>query len=309
MTLAAARGFYKSDFINYLAVERNLSPRTVTEYERDLDCFLEFFKPYFAEELSLETLDQRTIREFLTHLKRDKGYSATALNRKIAVLRAYFLFLEREGYVERSPMIGIKSAKMGRPLPKVLSETEVKTLLGASNTENERNSRSRETILRDRAILEVFYATGMRISELVGLDVGSMNLEKGLVLVTGKGNKQRMVLLNESAIRSVAEYLGVRPRAEDRALFLNRFGRRFTVRGVEYLFSGYLRKSGIQKSACPHTMRHSFATHMLEHGSDLMTLKELLGHQSLSTTQIYTNISFQHMRETYRKSHPRDHFK
>lgn len=299
--LARARRYYIDDFLNYLSVEKNLSSRTIDEYEKDLIIFIKYFKPHFEQELTLETIDERTIREFLTYLKRKKNYSPAALNRKIACLKSYFLFLENEGYIEKSPMKNVHSAKANKLLPKVLTVKDVLHLLKAVDSEPNEKMR-----VRDRAILELFYASGIRIGEMVKLDIDSVDLESLTLKVTGKGNKQRIVLLNNASKKAIEDYLRQRPVSHDAALFLNRFKKRLSIRGIENIFSKYLKWAGINKSACPHTLRHSFATHMLEGGSDLMTIKELLGHKNLSTTQIYTNISLKHMRDTYQKSHPRD---
>jgi site-specific recombinase XerD len=299
MNLTRKRGYYKSDFLSYLAVERNLSPRTIREYKADLDIFFNFFKPYFDQELTLENLDERSIRDFLSYLKLDHHYTAKSLNRKIAALRSYFKYLEDERIINRSPMGGIKSAKLEKHLPKVLTESEVNDLLNAPLILNN------EKGIRDKAILELLYATGIRISELVGLNLESMDLENFTLRVRGKGSKDRMVLFNESAARAIEAYLAIRPNTSSNSLFLSMAKKRMSKRSIELIFDEYLERAGINKSASPHTLRHSFATHMLEGGSDLMTIKELLGHENLSTTQIYTNISLQHIRETYRKSHPR----
>ena len=306
MQLEKIRNYYRDDFLNFLSVERNLSPRTIQEYSKDLELFFKFFADAFSNELTLETFDERTIREFLTHLKLKQNYTAKALNRKLATLRSYFRFLESEEYIKRSPMQGISSAKLPKILPKVMTEKEVNSLLDAPKQTKYKDPNSK---VRDLAMLELLYATGMRISELVNLDIDAIDLEQMTAKVTGKGNKQRIVLINDAAKDAIMSYLKVRPIAKEAALFLNRFKKRFTIRGVEFLFSRYLRQTVINKQASPHTMRHSFATHMLEGGADLMTIKELLGHESLATTQVYTNISLKHMRQIYKKSHPRDHKK
>lgn len=294
-----ARGYYKEDFINYIAVERNLALRTVKEYQQDIEAFLTYFGPFFEQELTLETMDERTIREFLTFLKMKKGYTARAINRKIATLKGYFKFLENEGYIPRNPMVNIKSAKTGKQVPKVLSQSEVELILEAPTGTGILSK-------RDRAILELFYATGMRISELVGLNIESVDFERNMIKVRGKGNKERYVLMNNSAREAIKAYLDERAKISSPALFLNRTNVRLSKRAVQQLFARYLKKAGISKPASPHTLRHSFATHLLMGGADLMTIKELLGHENLSTTQVYTNISLEHIRDIYEKSHPRE---
>jgi site-specific recombinase XerD len=317
--LARMRNYYRADFINYLSVERNLSSRTLREYQFDLDIFFEFFQPYLEEELTLETMDERTIREFLTFLKMKRNYTSRAINRKLATLKAYFKFLKKEGYLKNSPVAEIKCAKLEKHLPRVLNEQDVVKLLDApqsafSSTASSTSSPSLSdhqllAFYRDRAILELFYATGMRISELVGIDLEDIDFQSHMIRVTGKGNKQRLVLMNNSAISALESYLALRPnvrsKASANALFLSRKNVRLTQRAVQYLFSKYLQRAGVNKVASPHTLRHSFATHLLEGGSDLMTIKELLGHENLSTTQIYTNISMKRIKEVYEECHPR----
>lgn len=299
-----ARGYYVQDFLVHLSVERTLARRTIREYEMDLGLFFEHLEPYLREDLTLEGIDPRTIREFLAYLRRERNYTSNALNRKIACLKTYFRFLESEGYLKSSPMNGINSAKDGRVLPKVLTQPEVEQLLEAARARLDAGG-NREFALRDRAALELFYASGIRLAELVGLDLNHIDLERKTMRVTGKGNKQRMVFINDAAADALRNYLAARPKSRSSAVFLNRFGDRLSRRAVEITFAQIMQDTGLDKHASPHTLRHSFATHMLEGGSDLVTIKELLGHSSLSTTQVYTNLSRQKMREVYDESHPR----
>lgn len=302
--LDRARGYYVQDFLEHISVERNLGRRTVVEYEADLKLFFEFFEPHLQDGLTLAGMDERTIREFLSYLRRQRDYTPQGLNRKIACLKSYFRFLEKEGYVDSTPMNDVKSARGGRLLPKVLTEDEVGVILNRT-VERMAEKPGEWGPVRDRAILELFYATGMRLAELVGLDVSDLDLDKRSLRVTGKGNKQRFVFMNEPAVKAVRAYLACRPKVRTDALFLNRFHDRLSRRAVELMFEKVKDEAGLQKAASPHTLRHSFATHMLEGGSDLVTIKELLGHSNLSTTQVYTNISRPRMREVYDESHPR----
>jgi site-specific recombinase XerD len=309
--IARARNYFIEDFINYLAVERNLSNRTIKEYEHDLKIFMEYFRPFLEGELTIGDIDERTIREFLTHLRMKKNYSPKALNRKISTMKAYFRFLENEGYVKKSPMQRIKSVKMGRQSPRVFSQKEVEQLVGSPGGGPETPQEASkpggtalDSSARDRAILELFYATGMRIAELAALSVEDLDLEQLTIKVTGKGNKERIVLMNQSSADALRKWLDVRP-ARDRAVFLNRHGKRMSIRGIQILFKKRLAQSGVASAGSPHTMRHSFATHLLEGGADLISIKELLGHESLSTTQIYTNIALTRIKKVYRESHPR----
>lgn len=303
--LDRARGYYVQDFLLHIQVERSLGRRTVHEYEHDLRIFFEYLEPHLAEDLTLKGIDTRTIREFLAYLRAERGYTPNALNRKIACLKSFFRFLEDEKHIAASPMQRISSARDGRLLPKVLTEEEVDRILETA-AERVESAPNREYALRDRAILELLYATGMRLAEVVGLNLNDVDMDKLSLRVTGKGNKQRYVFMNRIAAAALKDYLACRPKAKSTAVFLNRFGNRLSRRAVEITFEKVLAEAGIDKSASPHTMRHSFATHMLEGGSDLVTIKELLGHESLSTTQVYTNISRRRMREVYDQSHPRD---
>jgi integrase/recombinase XerC len=203
-------------------------------------------------------------------------------------------------------MSRVRSAKERKTLPKVLSPDEITLLL---DTVEERigETRNPDLALRDRAIFELFYATGIRLSELVGLSVDDIDFDRQALRVLGKGNKERVVFFNDTAAVALEEYLYATPRQTPGGpVFLNRYGARISQRGVEKMFKQVLQQSGLEKHASPHTLRHSFATHMLEGGSDLVTIKELLGHESLQTTQVYTNISRKRMRTVYERAHPRD---
>jgi integrase/recombinase XerC len=312
-SLEKSRSFYQKDFLTYLSAERNLSPRTVKEYQQDLHHFFHS-KTIDVEkhpDFSLSTVDERTIREYLVELKQDLHYTPRGINRKIACLKAYFAFLEKEGFISRSPTADLKSVRDHRPLPKVLSVEEVEGLLKAVPLPEIPSKPSTEwlkknfLLLRDRAILELFYASGIRVSELVGLDVDAIDFEKKMLKVLGKGGKERYVFFNDAASLALKHYLSARPESKSFALFLNRRGKRLSVRMVQILLKKHLKRAGIQKSASPHTLRHSFATHLLEGGADLVTIKELLGHANLATTQIYTNVSLSHMKQTYQQAHPR----
>lgn len=304
--LHRAHGYYVQDYLLHLSVERSLGRRTIEEYERDLELFFNWLEPLFAEGMALPEIDARTVREFLAYLRQQKGYTAAGLNRKIACLKGYFTYLELEKILLASPMARIRSAKEGKLLPKVLSQDEVSLLLDTVD-ECVAQAKHPHLALRDRAIFELFYATGIRLSELVGLDRDDLDFSAMSMRVIGKGNKERVVFFNHSAAEAVREYLASTPRAQAGGpLFLNRYGARLSQRGVEILFANVLQRSGLDKHASPHTLRHSFATHLLEEGSDLVTIKELLGHESLQTTQIYTNISKQKMKAVYQKAHPRD---
>lgn len=312
--IAKLRNYFRDDFINYLFVERNLSPRTLKEYEHDLKVFFDYFEPHLNEELTLDTIDERTIREFLTYLRLKLKYSAKGVNRKLAALKSYFHFLKKEGHIAKTPMEDVRGAKLEKHLPKVLDEDDVAHLIETAENISDLKSEldddgddnyKKFVYVRDYAIMELFYASGMRISELTGLDIEDVDFKNNMIKVTGKGNKQRVVLINDTCAAAIYMYLSVRPEVKIKALFLNRNKTRLSVRAIQIMFRKNMLRAGIAKNASPHTMRHSFATHLLKGGSDLVTIKELLGHENLATTQIYTNITMQHIQETYNKSHPR----
>lgn len=304
--LHSAHGYYVQDYLLHLSVERSLGRRTVAEYESDLEVFFNWLEPLFSDGLTFEALDTRTIREFLAHLRHDRNYTSSGLNRKIACLKGYFAYLEVEKILPNNPMTRVRSAKEAKLLPKVLSPEDIGRLLQTVE-EQIGETKNPALALRNRAIFELFYATGIRLSELVGLNADDPDFPGKTLRVIGKGRKERVVFFNDVAADAMTEYLQVTPRKEPGGpLFLNRYGARLSQRGVEKMFSKVLKLSGLEKHASPHTLRHSFATHLLEGGSDLVTIKELLGHESLQTTQVYTNISRQRMRAVYERAHPRD---
>ena len=298
-----SRGWYVDEYLQFLAVEKNLAKRTIVEYRDDLELFFEFFKPMLAEGLTLSQIDNRTIREFLTFLKLEHNYTAVGLNRKIAALRGYFHFLEQEKHIEASPMNAVLNAKKGLTLPKVLSQSDMDVLL--TYAENRARQSCDWKDYRDAAIIELFYATGMRLAELSALNTADINFDDYSLRLLGKGNKQRIAFMNQSACDALQAYLKVRPKTKSPAVFLNRFSQRFSRRGIEIMFDKVKEEAGVFKDASPHTLRHSFATHLLENGADVVTIKELLGHANLATTQIYTNLSRAHMRQIYDEKHPR----
>ncbi len=258
------RDYYLPDYLTYLSVERTLARRTIHEYEQDLRLFLDYLAPFFAEELTLATIDARTIREFLAYLRNKKNYSPSALNRKIAALKGYFKFLEGEGYLTSSPMQRISSAKEGRLLPKVMSEQEVEVLLDQPTEEK----LSPELAARDQAILELFYSSGLRLSELVGVNLQDIDWEKLHLRVTGKGNKQRFVFLTPHAGQAIQAYLKLRTHKSE-ALFLNRFGQRLSTRAVQILFGKRMDSAQLQRKASPHAatlLRHPSAGRRLGPG-------------------------------------------
>lgn len=293
-----------AEFAAYLRLERGQSPRTSEEYARDIELFGAFLEPGHPKDAPFLKLPQTTtsdIRRFIMELMGPRKYGATSVRRKIAALRSFFALQKREGRRTDNPALDVPPPKAPKRLPKVLSENETTKLLRttvAGKTDVQR--------LRDIAIMEVLYASGIRRAELVGLNLSDVDLDRRLMRVIGKGNKQRMVFINDAAAAAIRQYLSVRPRSADDALFLSRRKTRLSHRQAWVVFTTFAKLSGLTQHVTPHTMRHSFATHLLENGADIVTIKELLGHESLSTTQIYTNVSLEHMRRSYEEAHPRD---
>ncbi|HEY8313541.1 MAG TPA: site-specific tyrosine recombinase/integron integrase [Candidatus Baltobacteraceae bacterium] len=294
-----------AEFAAYLRLERGQSPRTSEEYARDIELFGTFLEPGHPKTAPFFRLTETTvsdIRRFIMDLMGPRKYSAVSVRRKIAALRSYFELQKREGRRADNPAASVPPPKAPKRLPQVMSEPEVTRLLktrpAAGKTEFQ--------LRRDIAIMELLYASGIRRAELVGLNLSDVDLERRVMRVIGKGNKQRMVFLNQAAADAIRIYLVQRPRTVDEALFLSRRKTRLSHRQAWVVFREFAQLSGLQKHVTPHVMRHSFATHLLENGADIVTIKELLGHESLSTTQIYTNVSLEHMRSSYEDAHPRD---
>jgi len=294
----------------HMRLELGRSPLTCDAYARDIELFGAFLakdkkrsKRSTAEKTwpQLRTATSSDIRQFIMTLAGPRGYEATAVRRKIASLRSFYKFLKTHNYRDDDPAVHIPSPKVGKKLPKVLPEADVTKLLRTTVA-----GRSEFQQLRDRAIMELLYASGVRRAEVASIQLNDVDLRRRTILVTGKGNKQRIVIINATTARAIADYLAHRPQSQDEALFLGRTGRQLTPRHIWHIFHTLYKISGVRLKASPHTMRHSFATHLLEHGVDLVTIQELLGHQSLATTQIYTNVSFEHKKRAYDEAHPRD---
>jgi len=287
------------NYLRYLYSERNYSPMTVDSYRRDLYQFLEFLQPQAG---GVETIGREEIRDFLASLS-EKGLSKRTINRKLACLRSFFKFLVKNGTLKVNPARGISSLKTGMGLPSFLTIPETIDMLKLPPS---------ETVLglRDKALLEVFYSTGIRLRELVGLDLDDVDFKNGLIKVTGKGGKERIVPLGRKAASAVKDYLARRNEllsqdSDNRALFLNRDGKRLSPRGVQRRVAKYLQLISEAERLSPHTLRHTFATHLLDSGADLQAVKELLGHASLSTTQIYTHVTVEKLKKIYQQAHPR----
>jgi len=289
---------YLDRFITYLVVERNASPHTAQNYRREVGEFLHFLKGEGVS--SLQEVDRQVLTRYLLWLNAG-DYVKASVRRRISELRSFFKWLVRERVLKFNPVEAISSPKVPKPLPRYLRPEEIVEIIRAPDT-------SQPLGQRDRAILEILYATGMRISELVGLDMGRVDIARGEAMVRGKGNKDRIVLLGRPARDALDLYLKEgRPKLlkgrRTSALFLNRSGERLSVRGVQSMLDRCARKAGL-KWVTPHLLRHTFATHMLGGGADLRVVQELLGHASLSSTQVYTHVSQRRAREVYMNAHP-----
>ncbi len=286
-------------FVQYMKVEEGFSANTVAAYQSDIQKFI-----VFAGEHGV-TRAEDVIRELLGAFMQDdrkNGAVAATAARRLAAIKAFFRFLTAEGMIEKNPADLLLAAKRAQHLPKILSLDEVLLLL-------EQPDRSAEGI-RDRAMLELLYATGMRVSELVGLDVKDVNTGMHYIICYGKGAKERLIPVGGPALEWLGRYTGeYRPKLlhgeKQEALFLNNRGGRLTRQGFWYNLKQYAKKAGITKELTPHTLRHSFATHLLENGADLRVVQEMLGHADISTTQIYTHLTKKHLRDIYDKTHPR----
>lgn len=285
---------YINKFLTYLEIEKNASSHTLLNYHIDLKQLRQFLSGKDARQV--ERLD---IRKYLAFLKGTNLQKRT-LARKLSTFRSFFKFLLREGYIKANPVGGIFSPKLEKRLPIFLDVNKVARLV-------ESPERGSLLGLRDRAILETLYSTGIRVAELVGLNIGRVDFIGGVVKVYGKGKKERFVPIGDRALRAIRDYLAKErsEKKDTRALFLNKNYKRLTVRGVQDIVSKYIQRTSLKEKVSPHTLRHSFATHLLDKGADLRSVQELLGHATLSTTQIYTHITTERMKSVYNKAHPR----
>jgi tyrosine recombinase XerC len=289
---------YFEKFLKYLKVEKNYSAHTQDGYGRDLADLYEFTGT------SIDKVDKDVLRRYLAGLK-EKDLSKRTVARRMAALRTYFKFLKREGYLEINPTSQIRTPKLDKKLPMVLDENEITALL--ESPEDDLIGR------RDKAILETLYSTGMRVSELVNLDLEKVDFIGGVCRVFGKGSKERLCPIGDKALKCLRRYLELRDKNSQKkgvkAVFLNHSpnekGARLTARSVGRIVDTHVDRTCRREGVSPHTLRHSFATHLLNRGADLRSVQELLGHENLSTTQIYTHVSTQRLKEAYDKAHPR----
>jgi len=293
-------------FLNYLKVEKGFSENTWSAYKNDLYQMADFAVKEVGnrgEMPSWANFKRQDMLSFLLSLK-ERNYAAATVARKVAAAKSLFGFLVAEKKMTADPTENLNSVKVGRSLPKPISVSQVRDLLAQPARMNTPEA------MRDEAILVLLYASGMRVSELVSLNTGDVDIKNGYVRCFGKGNKERLIPVYEKAAQTVGKYINEgRPYlihgSDEKALYVNRRGDRLTRQGLWQILKGYAKAAKIDTEITPHTLRHSFATHMLDGGADLRTVQELLGHANISTTQVYTHLTSEHLRRTYDKSHPR----
>jgi integrase/recombinase XerC len=291
-----------ADFLRHLALEKNASAHTVKSYREDLAQALDFFRSRAAgQKLQPALLTTRLLRAYLAWLH-EQGYAKTTVARRLAAVRSWCRYLCRQGTLASNPADGLRGPRQDKKLPHFLSEQQLSGLLASP-------PQGTALGLRDRAILETLYSAGLRVSELVGLDIADLDLDAGMAIVRGKGKRERLAPLGRPALRAIQHWLEARQQLlgqrERPAVFLNKNGSRLSARSVGRLLQRYLGAAGLDRRTHPHTLRHSFATHLLDRGADIRSVQELLGHRSLATTQIYTHVTTLRLRESYQKAHPR----
>ncbi|MBN1793512.1 MAG: tyrosine recombinase XerC [Candidatus Omnitrophica bacterium] len=285
---------YIDRFIRYLQVEKNASSHTVLNYATDLTSFLQFLETL----PQVKEVDGLILRRFLAHLK-ERQFAKTTIARKLAALRSFFKFLYAEGFIKKNPATSVWTPKLDKKLPVFLNVSEVESLLTCPDITTEQG-------LRDSAILETLYSTGVRVGELVGINYEDVDFIGEVIKVRGKGRKERLVPVGTKAIQAIRRYVKKRATAASREpLFVNRGNKRLSDRQVRRVVDKYIKMASVQHHVSPHTLRHSFATHLLDRGADLRSVQELLGHKNLSTTQIYTHVSAERLKKVYEKAHPR----
>jgi integrase/recombinase XerC len=291
-------------FLQFLAVERNASAYTVKSYREDLSALIDYLSDAHGGLLpSPGDVTVSDLRGYVAALH-ESGYAKTSIARHLASLRGFFRFGQREGWAETNPAKPLRNPRKGRTLPHFLSADDLGRLFDAPPSDEPMG-------LRDRAILETMYSAGLRVSEVVGLDEGDLDFDAAILRVRGKGRKERLSPIGSYATRAIQLWLKTRrlhprvPEGPAAPVFVNKFGRRLTTRSVGRMLEKYLKLAGLDRRTTPHSLRHSFATHLLDRGADIRSVQELLGHKSLVTTQIYTHVSTAALREVYERAHPR----
>jgi integrase/recombinase XerC len=284
---------YIFDFLRYLKTEKNVSPNTERGYLSDLEQLFDFLG-----ETDLSVVDHQVLRQFLAHLMKLK-VRKSSIARKLSAIRSFFKYLNREGVLTTDPARLVATPRQEKRLPPLLTVDDAQRLMDAAKGDDDSG-------FRDRAVLETLYSTGVRAGELIGINHEDINRHDRLIRIRGKGRKERIVPVGKRALEAIDAYSARKPgRASSPAVFTNASGKRLTARTVQRILGNYRKKLGLPQKATPHTLRHSFATHMLESGADLRAIQELLGHASLSTTQRYTHVNLDSLMETYDKAHPR----
>ena len=302
-------------FLNHLTVERGLSANTLFAYRNDLYQFVDFLETGLGRRRrvhSWEEVDRDMVAKYGLDL-RDRTLKDSTIARKIAAIKSFFAFLVEEGTIETAPTENMASPKVGRALPKALSVEEINRLLSVTREKKDSDGRPIPVTpdsLRDSAMFDLLYASGLRVTELVSLNVGDVDVNNNQVRCLGKGSKERIVPIHHEAAKSLREYMErarprLRKRFAEQALFLNRRGDRLTRQGFWLILKGYAREADIKSTITPHVLRHSFATHMLRGGAPLRHVQEMLGHANISTTQVYTHLASDQVRDQYDKAHPR----
>jgi integrase/recombinase XerC len=288
-----------SAFLTQLKNERRASEHTIRSYETDLAVFCQFVRDTMGEEVDPRTLDPARLRRYSAWLS-SQGFAASTVARRLASLRSYFRYLRREGEVNLDPATGIRNPKQAKRLPRLLRIDEVIRLLDSVPVDGVQG-------VRDRAMLETLYGGGLRVSELVGLNLEDVDIAEQLVKVRGKGRRERLCPVGPMACMWMERWIELRrpKRPLEKGIFLNLRGTRLTTRSVGRLLEGHLVRAGLANAATPHTLRHSFATHLLDRGADLRSVQELLGHRNLTTTQIYTHVTQERLLDIYHGAHPR----
>jgi integrase/recombinase XerC len=290
-------------FLKYLEIERNCSALTIKSYREDLDLLLNYLQEKLGRIPAPDEITPLELRTYVSAMH-EAGYAKTSVARRLASLRSFFKFAQREGKCESNPAKPLRNPRKERKLPHFLSNQEIGQLLAAPPKSDPQG-------IRDRAILETMYSAGLRVSELVGMNLDDLDLMDGLVRIRGKGKKERLSPLGSFAVKALQSWLKVRepaanlPAKHGSPVFLNRFGKRLTTRSIARMLEKYLKLTGLDLRTSPHTLRHSFATHLLDRGADIRSVQELLGHKSLVTTQIYTHVSTAGLKEVYESAHPR----
>ncbi|HVT26526.1 MAG TPA: tyrosine recombinase XerC [Lacipirellulaceae bacterium] len=290
-------------FLQYLSVERGASPHTLKGYREDLHALAEYLADGDGRTPAPGSITTNELRGFLSALH-EAGYAKSSISRRLASVRSFMKFGQREGWAKSNPAKALRNPRKSRKLPHFLSTDEVGKLLDAPKGNT-------PATIRDRAILETLYSAGLRVSELVGLNDGDLDFAAGIVRVRGKGKRERLAPIGSYASRALKQWLDKRTLSphektdRDVPVFTNKFGTRLTTRSVARMLEKYLKETGLDSRTSPHTLRHSFATHLLDRGADIRSVQELLGHKSLVTTQIYTHVSTANLRAAYEKAHPR----